>query len=84
MSKELSDKNQNRYKVLIEKIFLDNYQNDRTEIQFQRDDLISAAKSLDIKLPKNLGDVIYSLRYRIPMPERILSTQPEGMEWIID
>jgi hypothetical protein len=35
-------------------------------------------------LPKNLGDVIYSIRYRTPLPKRILDTQPKGLEWIID
>ena len=35
-------------------------------------------------LPKNLGDVVYALRYRTPMPESILKTQPAGREWIIE
>jgi hypothetical protein len=39
---------------------------------------------LDIELPKNVGDLPYSFRYRIPLPERVLATQPEGREWIIE
>ena len=35
-------------------------------------------------LPKNLGDVVYSVRYRTPMPQSIVDTQPEGMEWVIE
>ena len=35
-------------------------------------------------MPDNLGDVIYSIRYRTPMPEKVLTTQPKGMEWIIE
>ncbi len=54
------------------------------EIYFEREDLEHAAKDLEIKLPKNLGDVIYAIRYRLDMPQKILDTQPEGMEWIIE
>jgi hypothetical protein len=42
------------------------------------------ARDLGIDVPKNLGDVIYSMRYRTEMPEAILNTQPRGMEWIIE
>jgi hypothetical protein len=37
-----------------------------------------------IKLPKNLGDVIYSFRYRVPLPDKILKTQTSGRQWIIE
>src|SRR5579859_7940494 len=75
---------QNRYHALIEKIFFDKYQPGVTELYFERTDLEDAARTLGMELPKNLGDVLYSLRYRSPMPARILATQPEGMEWIIE
>ncbi len=39
---------------------------------------------MGIALPKNLGDIVYSLRYRSPLPPGILDTQPEGREWIIE
>jgi hypothetical protein len=35
-------------------------------------------------LPKNLGDIIYALRFRIPMPAAVAASQPEGYEWIIE
>ncbi len=75
---------QNRYKALIEKIFLDRYLPGATEIQFARTDLESAAEEIGIRLPKNLGDVIYSVRYRVAMPDSILATQPRNMEWVIE
>ncbi len=77
-------KKQNRYKAIIEKIFFDSYKKGKTSIEFDRDDLPRAAKALAIDLPDNLGDVIYSIRYRTPMPEKILATQPKGMEWVIE
>lgn len=55
-----------------------------TEVRFHRDDLMSAAKSLKIVLPKNLGDVIYSMRYRTTLPDAIIKTQTQGKEWVIE
>lgn len=74
----------NRYQLLIEKIFFDKYKIGQEEIDFHRDDFESAARKLNFKLPKNIGDVIYSIRYRNPLPLSILDTQPKGMEWIIE
>lgn len=74
----------NRYQLLIEKIFFDQYSSDKDRIYFERKDLEHAAKALEIELPKNLGDVIYAIRYRLDMPQTILETQPKGMEWIIE
>ncbi len=74
----------NRYKALVERIFLDRYSKGAIEIPFERSDLTNAAADLGIELPKNLGDVVYSIRYRTPMPARVLATQPKGKEWIIE
>jgi hypothetical protein len=81
-------KNENRYKQLLEHIFFDKdfgaYEDGVTKIDFEREDLERAAGKLGIRLPKNQGDVIYAQRYRTSLPERIVETQSEGMEWIID
>lgn len=74
----------NRYQLLIENIFFDHYTYDSESFEFSRDDLIAKAKHLGMKLPRNLGDVIYSVRYRIPLPKSVLETQPDGREWIIE
>ena len=42
------------------------------------------AAELAMKLPKNLGDILYALRFRIGYPETIVSTQPDGQEWVIE
>ncbi len=31
-----------------------------------------------------MGDVVYAIRYRTQLPQRILATQPKGREWIIE
>ncbi len=74
----------NRYSSLVEHIFVARYKTGRTEVPFRREDLTKAAKALRIVLPKNLGDVIYSMRYRTSLPEAITKTQPSGKEWVIE
>lgn len=74
----------NRYSALIERIFRDRYKAGATQVLFRREDLTKAAKALRITLPKNLGDVIYSMRYRASLPEAITRTQPKGKEWVIE
>ncbi len=80
----MPDPTLNRYKALVRKIFLDRHKKAATVVPFERADLERAASTLKIDLPKNLGDVIYSIRYRTPMPEEVLATQPKGKQWIIE
>lgn len=74
----------NRYQALIAKIFFDGFSPGLTSFEFEREDLERGAQDIGIKLPKNLGDVIYSVRYRKLMPQSVIDTQPPGMEWIIE
>ena len=73
----------NRYAQIIEKIFLSHYRAGAAEVPFEREDIVRIARDLKIKLPKNLGDVIYSFRYRTPLPEAVRARAPKGKEWII-
>ncbi len=84
MAKNSIHHSQSRYKALIEKVFFDRYKTGDRSVEFQREDLVAAANQIGIRLPKNLGDVVYSIRYRTPMPDSILKIQPDGMEWIIE
>ena len=74
----------NRYLALIEKVFFDHYKKGDEEVCFERDEFVAAAKSLRIVLPKNLGDAIYSVRYRMALPPRLIALQPAGFEWIVE
>ena len=76
-------KSQNRYAALIEQIFIAHYRTGTTKFVFLREELSSTASVLGIVLPKNLGDVLYSFRYRVPLPESITKTARPGMVWII-
>ena len=73
----------NRYGQIIERIFFTYYQEGAREVQFERADIERVAAELGIKLPKNLGDVVYSFRYRATLPESIRAKAPEGEAWII-
>jgi hypothetical protein len=72
-----------RYTAIIEQIFQKYYRRGQKEIQFERDDIIRVARELNIDLPKNIGDLIYSFRYRADLPESINSKVPTGCEWLI-
>jgi len=73
----------NRYQKLIEKVFFDAYKQGATVVAFDREQLISCAKALNIDVPKNLGDVIYSVRYRMPLPGTVIDKATPGREWVI-
>jgi len=80
---DVSKQQRGQYDLLIEKVFLKHYEPGATQFSFKRDELIDAADELGIERPKNLGDVIYSYRFRKTLPAAITKTAPEGMEWII-
>lgn len=74
---------QNRYFQIIECIFSSRYHEGDEEVIFEREDLVRVAKELGIRLPKNLGDIIYSFRYRASLPRSIQDRAPAGKQWII-
>lgn len=80
----MKGKSLNRYQTLIAAIFTEGYKKGSKAVSFNRNQLIATAERLGIDLPKNLGDILYSFRYRTPLPPSILATQPKGKEWIIE
>jgi hypothetical protein len=82
----------NRYNAIILEIFKPILEscilNDLLRIdggfKFTRDDIRKAANTLKITLPDNLGDVVYTYRYRADLPPAILAIAPDGNMWIIE
>lgn len=72
------------YDRIIEKVFFDHYEDGILEFEFIRREIIEAKDLLAPDLDLNPGDVPYSYRYRRQLPPRILNTQPESLEWIIE
>lgn len=76
-------KRKNRYAAIIERIFSSKFKAGTKQVDFERVEIETVARQLRIKLPKNLGDLIYSFRYRADLPERIRTTASQGETWII-
>lgn len=95
MAKKLSDqpatgsiatneaKEASAYAKIIEEIFKRYWKKGLTEFRFARADIEEVCEKYAIKKPKNLGDVIYSFRYRRSLPKSILATQPADRGWLI-
>ena len=73
----------NRYELVITHVFVSHYQPGLSEIEFDRDELNVAAAALGLEALKNLGDIIYTFRYRSELPEEIRGTAERGLEWVI-
>ena len=73
----------NRYSRIIERIFFEHYRAGKAKFEFPRTEIETFASELGIELPKNLGDLIYSFRYRTPLPSRVVGTAPPGKCWLI-
>ncbi len=75
--------NDPRYSQIIAKIFETKFREGRRAIRFERTEIVNAARDLGIELPKNLGDVIYSFKFRNQLPDSIKETAPDDKEWVI-
>jgi len=76
-------KRKNRYSAILEHIFTSKFKVGIRQVDFEREEIETVARRLRIKLPKNLGDLIYSFRYRADLPERIRRAAGAGETWII-
>ncbi len=74
---------QNRYAEIVSEIFRKHHRAGAERVAFDRSEFEAVAKSRNVELPKNIGDAIYSFKYRNPLPESIRKTAPEGYEWLI-
>ena len=71
------------YAAIIEEIFVSKFEKGMTRVDFERSDIAAAAERRGVRHPSNLGDVVYSARYRGSIPESVQSTAAPGHEWII-
>ena len=72
-----------KYDDIISGIFFDRYEAGATSVRFERNDLATKAHQLEIAIPKNLGDIIYTYKYRKRLPQEIINTEPESFYWLI-
>jgi hypothetical protein len=82
----MADKSRSKagaYSRIIEEIFNRHYRKGAKKVAFGREDIRTAAKEQGIDLPSNIGDVVYSFRYRAELPRSIRDKAPESMQWVI-
>jgi hypothetical protein len=72
-----------RYSQILERIFLSRFQPGMQAVSFTREEFASICHELGIRVPRNLGDILYSARYRTGLPLSIKQTAPEGFEWVL-
>ena len=72
------------YSAIMARLFFRGYKPGVKKIPFAREEILAVADELNMPPPKNLGDVMYSYRYRKALPQDVIDTQPEGYEWIIE
>ena len=71
------------YEALIVRIFNNHYKKGVDAFEFDRTEIETVAAELKLRLPKNLGDLIYSFRYRKTFPQEIVATETGRRQWII-
>jgi len=71
------------YDALIAEIFRRHYKKRKKGFTFNREEIPEVALDLGIKRPKNVGDVLYTYRYRRPLPAAIIDTEPLNFQWNI-
>ena len=72
-----------QYSQIIAHVFAKHYTRGAREVVFDREEIVDAAQKLGLPRPKNIGDVVYSFRFRKAFPESIKKTAPKGLEWIL-
>lgn len=71
------------YDQVIEWVFFRTRPDETYDFAFSRDDLERAHNELGVPRPKNLGDVVYTYRFRKALPDSIRSLLPANLHWII-
>lgn len=80
--KKSSPDKKKMYDDIIGKIFHNHYKKTETEFYFERSELEKVAKEFNVS-PKNLGDILYTYRFRREFPNEINKTRTTGKDWMI-
>ena len=85
-----SSKKKSAYSEVIVRVFRDHYSPALNRFTFSREELAKAVRQLGLLIEgdaevvaKNLGDIVYSFRFRRDFPKEIKATAPRGKMWII-
>jgi hypothetical protein len=82
--KNMTTKKATQYASIIQHIFQKHWKKGMEDFEFHRDEMVEAAEASAVDRPDNLGDVIYSFKFRKALPAAVLSTAPKGKSWILE
>ena len=71
------------YGSIIEKVFFRHYKAGTNEFIVKRQELSDTARELGLDPAKNLGDILYTYRFRKSLPETIRKTESGDNVWSI-
>lgn len=71
------------YDKIILRVFMSHFGPSAREFDFPRSDLSDAATAVGVEVPKNLGDIVYTYRYRRQLPRPIRAKEPTGKSYRI-
>lgn len=78
------DPDETRYIQVMRELFREKWYRGSNGFEWQRDDITRIASSLQIQVPKNLGDNIYAIRHgREDLPDEIRKLAPLGNSWLL-
>lgn len=73
-----------QYIPIIAHIFESHWKKGVADFEFDRSEIIEAAEALNVDRPLNLGDLIYSFKFRKELPKSILQTAPSAKSWLLE
>lgn len=79
---DMAARGPNKYTQILSRVFAEKHSAGDERVEFTRNDLLEAAAALGFELG-NIGDLIYSFRFRYELPEEIQEHAPEDREWVI-
>jgi hypothetical protein len=71
------------YDSIIARVFFRNVVEGASAVDFSREQIHEIADELGIQRVKNIGDLIYTFRFRRRLPSGIAAKAPEGKAWVL-
>jgi hypothetical protein len=72
-----------RYDAVVLELFRRHYKRNTKSFDFERDELIQITDALGLTKIKNVGDILYTYRFRREFPALIREKAHPGLEWAI-
>ena len=81
--REYTSQKEARYDAVVSELFRRHYKAKSDSFDFERAELLEIIQVLKLDSIKNLGDILYTYRFRREFPHSIRETATHGLEWAI-